>query len=76
MCSHITSFYQLAVKQHLGNLGEIIAAIRAIPLHLGANRDNASVNHKYCAKGSSCGVDTSEPLQGAKNLHFTLIFLV
>ena len=51
MCSRITSFYQLAVKQHLGNPGEILEAIRAIPLHLGANRANASVNHRYCARG-------------------------
>ena len=51
MCSRITSFYQLAVKQHLGNPGAILEAIKAIPLHLGANRDNASVNHSLCPRG-------------------------
>ena len=51
MCSCITSFYQLAVKQHLGNPGAKLEAIKAIPLHLGANRDNASVNHCLCPRG-------------------------
>ena len=51
MCSRITSFYQLAVKQHLGNPGAILEAITAIPLHLGADGENASVNHRFCAQG-------------------------
>ena len=51
MCSRITSFYQLAVKQHLGNSAEILEAVKAIPLHLGANDENASENHSFCPKG-------------------------
>ena len=50
-CSRITSFYQLAVKQHLDSPGDILEAIKAIPLHLGANQENTSVNHRFCTKG-------------------------
>ena len=50
-CSRITSFYQFAVKQHLCNQGDISQAIKPIPLHLGANEENASVNHRFCTKG-------------------------
>ena len=49
-CSRITSFYQLAVKQHPGNPGDILEAVKAIPLHLGANEETASVNHRFCTK--------------------------
>ena len=51
MCSRVTSFYQLAVKQHLGNSAEIFEAVKSISLHLGANDENASENHKFCPKG-------------------------
>ena len=51
MCSRITSFYQLAVKHHLGNSAQILEAVKAIPLHLGANDENASENHRFWSKG-------------------------
>ena len=51
MCSRITSFYQLAVRQSLGNPDLILQSIQAIPLHLGANEFNSETNHKFCPKG-------------------------
>ena len=51
MCARITSFYQLAVKQHLGDTDAILQPIKAIPPHLGANEHNATANHSLCATG-------------------------
>ena len=51
MCARITSFYQLAVKQHLGDSDTILKSIKAIPLHLGANEHNATTNHSLCPTG-------------------------
>ena len=50
MCSRVTSFYQLAVKHHLGNSEEILEAVKAIPLHLAANDEDASENHRFHPK--------------------------
>ena len=50
MCGMIASYYRLAVQRNIGNIDEIIQAINAIPLHLGANDENAKSNHRYCPK--------------------------
>ena len=47
----ITYFFKLAVKQNVGKPKDILQSIRAIPLHLGANDQNAEVMHRLCPKG-------------------------
>ena len=53
MCSRITSFYQLTVKQNAGDIAAILKSIDAIPLHLGANEANAEQNHALCPLGEN-----------------------
>ena len=48
VCGQIASYYRLAVQRNAGNVASIIAAIKAIPLHLSATDENAEVNHQYC----------------------------
>ena len=48
MCGQIASYYRLAVQRNTGDVSSIIRAINAIPLHLGANDENAAANHRYC----------------------------
>ena len=50
MCGMIASYYRLAVQRNIGDIDEIIQAINAIPLHLGANDENAKSNHRDCPK--------------------------
>ena len=56
MCAQIASYYRLAVQRNKNDIPSIIRAINAIPLHLGANDDNAATNHRYCpySKDSWC----------------------
>ena len=46
----------MAVIQYKGDVSSIVDAINAIPLHLGANDNNARKNHKLCpfAENSWC----------------------
>ena len=48
MCAQIASYYCLAVQRNTSDVPSIIRAINVIPLHLGANDDNAAINHRYC----------------------------
>ena len=48
MCAHIASYYPLAVQRNKNDIPSIIRAINTIPLHLGADDDNAATNHRYC----------------------------
>ena len=48
MCGQIASYYRLAVKRNIGDIDSIIQAVNAIPLHLGANDENAEHNHRFC----------------------------
>ena len=48
MCGQIVSYYRLAVQRNKGDVDAIITAIKAIPYHLGANDNNASVFHRFC----------------------------
>ena len=48
LCGQITSYYRMAVIRSKGDVSSIVDAINAIPLHLGANDDNASNNHRLC----------------------------
>ena len=50
MCAQIASYYRLAVQQNTNDIPSIIRAINAIPLHLGANDENAATNHRYCPR--------------------------
>ena len=76
MCSRITSFYQLAVKQHLGYTAEILEAVKAIPFHLEPNDQNASENHKFCPKGSESWSRYQRALSSGEIPYVTLIILV
>lgn len=53
ICARITSFYQLAVKQNIGDCDAIYKSIEAIPLHLAANIENAEHNHSKCPIGNT-----------------------
>ena len=48
MAAQIASYYRLAIKRHEGDLDAILNSIDAIPLHLGANNDNANEYHRFC----------------------------
>ena len=48
MCRQIASYYQLAIQRNQGDVPKILRAIKAIPLHLAANDDNAEDYHQYC----------------------------
>ena len=48
MCAQIASYYRLAVQRNTNDIPSIIRSINAIPLHLGANDENAATNHRYC----------------------------
>ena len=52
MAAQIASYYRKAVKTNVGNITAIIHSIKAIPLHLGANDDNAMDNHRFCPHSS------------------------
>ena len=62
MCAQIASYYHLAVKRNKGDVMAIIKAVNAIPLHLGANDENAEFNHQYCP----CEKDSWCQYQSAK----------
>ena len=48
MCGSIASYYRCAVVRYRGDVARIVDAINAIPLHLGANNENASESHRLC----------------------------
>ena len=48
LCGQIASYYRLAIQRNEGDVPKILRAIKAIPLHLGANDDNAEDYHRYC----------------------------
>ena len=48
LCGQIASYYRLAVQRNTGDIPSILAAIKAIPLHLSATDENAEVNHQFC----------------------------
>ena len=48
MCAQIASYYRLAVQRNSGDVPAILNAIRAIPLHLSANDENAEQHHIHC----------------------------
>ena len=48
LCGQIASYYRLAVQRNAGDVHSILAAIKAIPLHLSATDENADVNHQFC----------------------------
>ena len=50
MCAQNASYYHLAVHRNTNDIPSIIRAINAIPLHLGANEENATTNHRYCPR--------------------------
>ena len=48
LCGQIASYYRLAVKRNAGDVPNILAAIKAIPLHLSATDQNAEESHQFC----------------------------
>ena len=52
LCGQIASYYRLAVHRNAGDVPSILAAIKAIPLHLSATDENAQLNHQYCPYAS------------------------
>ena len=56
MCAQVASYYRVAVQRNRGDIQSIIQAVTAIPLHLGANDNNADENHRFCpfTKDSWC----------------------
>ena len=48
MFAQIASFYCLAVQRNRNDIATTIRAMIAIPLHLCANDENATTNHRYC----------------------------
>ena len=52
LCGQIASYYRLAVQRNAGDVPSILAAIKAIPLHLSLTDENADQNHQYCPYSS------------------------
>ena len=52
MAAQIASYYRVAIKRNVGDTGAILASIKAIPLHLGANDSNADEYHRFCPKNA------------------------
>ena len=48
LCGQIASYYRLAVQRNTRDIPSILAAIKAIPLHLSATDENAEVNDQFC----------------------------
>ena len=59
MCAMITSYYRLAVQKNKGDVDAIVQAVNAIPLHLGANYENAKENHRLTPIQKIRGADIS-----------------
>ena len=51
VAGQVASYYRIAVKRNVGDIPAIQSAIKAIPLHLGANNENAAENHQHCPQG-------------------------